>query len=411
MASKQIVERAKSALLYTKDLLLEEDDEVEDEDYTAEDGDESEGENCNGSDADAAAASNGGKDGQQENDGAKALATKSDKDPAKGKKSSKGVGKTLKSVLSAAADPFGIRKTDFKIGVNVGFEAARQKDRGDRGTNDERRCDAPSLVDPKKLKILEKENVSLERLANKYLEGCIRLRQKVLELSKVEEQLSTLQADKDAVKAELLQLQTLHRDFKSNAETQGMEHRNEVKRLNLELKNASEDMEKMKSTNKEHVHETGRLKKELETISKQKEDMANQFQQTESSLSSEMNKLELCLQQTRKEKTELQERILQIQAASQTAEAQLSESTTQNVELQQKLREAESENGRLNTLLAASNAKILELKRAIQILETNPSTTTAVQAQGGGSRSYSCPICGAEFSSLANMQLHAEDCC
>uniref|UniRef100_A0A8W7P2X7 C2H2-type domain-containing protein n=1 Tax=Anopheles coluzzii TaxID=1518534 RepID=A0A8W7P2X7_ANOCL len=41
-------------------------------------------------------------------------------------------------------------------------------------------------------------------------------------------------------------------------------------------------------------------------------------------------------------------------------------------------------------------------------LESNAFTTTTAQTSSDGS--FSCPICGAQFTSLANMQLHAEDC-
>uniref|UniRef100_A0A182T802 C2H2-type domain-containing protein n=1 Tax=Anopheles maculatus TaxID=74869 RepID=A0A182T802_9DIPT len=296
MASKRIVERAKKASLYTKDLLLDEDDEIEDEECTEDEEDDDDEE-----DEDAAPSADG--TAQNENDGEKTVATKSDK--------------------------------------------------------------------------MEKENVALEKLANKFVD-------------------------------DLLQLKKHYQGFKLNAETQTTEHRNEVKRLNTELKNATKCMEKIKATNEEQMNEISRLKKELETTTTQKEGLVKCFENTETSLRSEVQKLDLCLQQATEEKTEQAERILQMQGDMQTAESQAALSNAENVKLLQKLRDTACEKERLNSQLEASKAKISELKRAIQILESDPFTTTTAQAQSG--ESFSCPVCGGEFSSLANMQIHAEDC-
>lgn len=436
MGSKEIIQHAKNALLYDNDLLLEEDDEIEDEEYTDEEATESEGENCN-EDEDAASKSGEDGTGQNENDDEKTMATKSKKNTPKSKKSSKGIFKKIRSAL----DPTGLRKINWRVGLNLDMAASNMKDPKETKTDDkdDRSAVAPLLPDTKKIKNLEKENKKLAKLAKKYLEGCIRLKQRVSELSKVEDQLSTLQADYDnlkagcirlkrrlsglseveeqfstlqadydGLKAELLQHQKLHQDFKTSMETQNTEYREQLEQLNAELKIAIERMEKMKATNEEQVNETCRLKKELEAIASQKENISELFENTELSYRFQVDELETCLQQARKENTELTERILKIEGNFETAEKQISESSFENMVLQQKLQETECERDWIKSLIEACSAKTIKLSRIVQTLEVNPSRITTHEMQTG--RTFSCPTCRAKFDRMANMHLHAQDC-
>ncbi|XP_053665468.1 optineurin-like [Anopheles marshallii] len=410
MASHIIRQRAETALEYAKDLLL--DDENEDEDDTFED-DENESENC-GKEKDCAA------DGKPEAEDEKGKEPKSDKDP-KGKKSSKGMAKKAKRLMNIVMDPFGSKfqwKINFNLGVNASNQKEQQEGKTDQNagtsgakaqtTPDKKRDDESSSPDAKKIKSLEKDNKELQKLASKFLDGCIRLETKMSELAKMERQCYELQADNDRLKGELRDVQQLQQGLASSLESQSEKHRNEVKRFETELKHATDSLQQIKLTHQNQVEESCRLRKDLESVSKTKENLINQLEQKEKSYLTELTKLKDSIQQATTGNTELTDRVHKLSDDLQTTAEQIKELKVQNMELQHALSETENEKQRINLRLDASNAKIVELKRAIQILESNPFTTTAAQMQNDGA--YSCPLCGVQFDSLANMQLHAEDC-
>ncbi|XP_052897305.1 optineurin-like [Anopheles moucheti] len=410
MASQKIRERAETALEYAKDLLL--DDENEDEDDMFED-DENESENCSKEQDDDG-------DGKPEAEDEKCKESKSDKDP-KGKKSSKGMAKKAKRLMDIVMDPFG-SKFQWKINFNLGVNASNQKEQqaqktdqnaGTSGTKaqktpDKKRDDESSSPDAKKIKSLEKDNKELQKLASKFLDGCIRLEKKLSELSKMEGQCYALQADNDRLKGELHDVQKLQQDLTFRLESQSEKHRNEVNRFQTELKNATDSLKQMKLTHQNQVEESCRLKNDLESVSKTKENLKQKMEQQEESYRMELAKLKESLQQSTTENTDLTDRVHKLSDNLQTTAEQIKEVKLQNTKLKQELNATENEKQKINLRLGASNDKIVELKRAIQILESNPFTTTTAQLQSDGA--YSCPLCGAQFDSLANMQLHAEDC-
>uniref|UniRef100_A0A182WM05 Uncharacterized protein n=1 Tax=Anopheles minimus TaxID=112268 RepID=A0A182WM05_9DIPT len=226
MASQRILKRAETALQYTKDLLL--DDNSEDENDLAED-DECESETGNEPDEDV-------EEGDNEN------ADKTKSDPAsKGKKSSKGLGKTIKQLMGVIMEPF----------------------------------------------------------------GCILLDKTMAELSKMKEQHSTLQADNDRLREELRDRQKLQQDLTSTLQTQNGKHQNEVKRLELELKNATDSLENMKQTNQLNVEESCRLRKDLDNILKEKGDLIKQLERKEVSHRAELDKHLKSLDEKQSENTKL----------------------------------------------------------------------------------------------------------
>uniref|UniRef100_A0A4Y0BDV0 Uncharacterized protein n=1 Tax=Anopheles funestus TaxID=62324 RepID=A0A4Y0BDV0_ANOFN len=411
MASEKIRQRAETALEYAKDFLL--DDESEAEDDTVEDDEEIESENGNEED-------DHDENDAKENDDEKAKETKSDKDP-KSKKSSKGITKKVQKLMGVVMDPFG-SKINWNFDFNLGVKASNRKEKREgkmdpntgtagstSGKTADKECDNESLsFDAKRIKILEKDNKLLQKYASKFLDGCIRLEQKVSELSKLEGQLAASQADNDRLKSELHDLQDLKQGLIRNLDTQNEKHRNEVKRLDLELNTATESLAKMKLTNQKQLEESCRLRADLESLAKEKEGLIKKSEQREISYSSELNNLMESLQQTKLENTELTERVHKLTDNLQITAEQMKESKTKNMQLEQKLRETQSEKHKINAQLDATNTKITELRRAIQILESNPFTTTTAQLQSEGT--FTCPLCGASFGSLANMQLHAEDC-
>uniref|UniRef100_A0A182ILH3 C2H2-type domain-containing protein n=1 Tax=Anopheles atroparvus TaxID=41427 RepID=A0A182ILH3_ANOAO len=130
-----------------------------------------------------------------------------------------------------------------------------------------------------------------------------------------------------------------------------------------------------------HHAETTRLIENLERVEKEKNESAVQYQEA-----IDMFKRDTVNLEKRATKAEME-----------------------NVRLQREISELENERASLRTNLNSSMAKVNELRRAIAVLESNPSTSTTVGTANKGL--FSCPLCGQEFGSLANMQLHAEDCC
>ncbi|XP_041773379.1 optineurin [Anopheles merus] len=417
MTSKHILERAETALELAQEFLLESEDEMFDEDEIDEE-EENESESCDTKENEATTpverenTDDEGKDRKGDSNGKEKDSTT---DP-KSKKSSKGMGKKLKSLMGVVMQPLG-SKVNWKIDFNLGVNASNQKDKSGNKVNSKiEKADAPRnpkkseqlSENDKKIASLENENKRLEKIAHKFLDECIRLKTRVGELSEVEAQLTAVKADNERLKAELLEQQKLRQSLAENLATQTEEHRKEVKRLDEELRVAKTDFTKLKCKSQEQEQEILRLRKELEALSTQHANLKKEMDCKAEQYLLEVTKLNESLEQIETEKSELNLLLEKLKADLQIAHEHNTNASTQNAQLQQKMRAMENDKNMIALQYEASNAKVSELRRAIHVLESNAFTTTTAQTPSDGS--FSCPICGAQFTSLANMQLHAEDC-
>ncbi|XP_058178576.1 serine-aspartate repeat-containing protein F-like [Anopheles ziemanni] len=441
MASARILQRAETAMEIAGDFLFADEDGDTDDD--ADEGSENcsedadaEGENdaddeTKSNASESAASKSDQKDGERkENDSASNSTT-----DGKTKKSEKGVAKKLKSLMGVVTRPLG-SKLQWRVDFN--FEASNRAAK----TNNRKRDSQPntvntadrkkttrapkdeekpnSSIDAGEIKRLRKENKVLEKLADMFLDEYIQLKRKFGELSEVEGQLAAARSSYDSLKAELKESQSNRESLLNKMAKQSEEHRVEVARLNDELKKIGKDLSKMAQEKKsiEDKHKKNEdalliMRKELENLSSVRDSLKTELMNQEEKFRSESNRFSEDLSKSKNEISELsthhQSTINELKRDINGAEDRRKLAEVEVLRLQHRLSELENERDTLRSNLNSSTAKVNELRRAIAVLESNASTSTTVDISNKGP--FTCPLCGEEFGSLANMQLHAEDCC
>ncbi|XP_053674079.1 myosin heavy chain, clone 203-like [Anopheles nili] len=232
-------------------------------------------------------------------------------------------------------------------------------------------------------------------------------------IKQVEAQLETVTTECDRVKKELEKSQKVHQQLTSKLEAQCEDHRMVLRRLDSEHHKAIVELEKELQA-KERVNEEAieNIKKELKALGTECTNLKAAMNEKDENHRSVVNELTEKLHHTQSEqiqlKTHHQSTEAELRKDLDQSAAQNRELVAEKLKLEHGLKSVELEKSAVQLKLEASNVKVNELKRAIAVLEANPHTSTTEETQGNAA--YTCPICSGPFHSLADMQLHAEDC-
>uniref|UniRef100_A0A182Q3M6 Uncharacterized protein n=1 Tax=Anopheles farauti TaxID=69004 RepID=A0A182Q3M6_9DIPT len=405
MASKELLERDEIGFGLLQSILFEEDGESINENGSVMDGEYEDEENC---DEDEAAKSE---------DGEKNSTAEKTKDPVterKNKKKSQAVFKRLKNVMSRISNPFGFN-TEFEVDVKVALNASNVKARRGKTSNAKPNdaetaqveSDKPMLPEATTIKNMQTHIKDLMIIARGCFNEYIKLKTQMGKLSETEGQLATVKNENERLKDELLEMQKQRQNSSSSAAEQTEAYRKEINRLDSELRAAEANLFKMQKADKDHRDALNEANKALETLTCQHDKLKSEIEKKEEIHKLEVNKLNESLHVKETEKTELRTHVQEIQQELQTALLQCNELKEERTKLQQKISDLQILNFNIKANYEASNAKVVDLQRAIHVLESSSSTTTTLQGRGDG---YNCPLCAGHFDSLANLQLHAEDC-
>uniref|UniRef100_A0AAG5DIE6 Uncharacterized protein n=1 Tax=Anopheles atroparvus TaxID=41427 RepID=A0AAG5DIE6_ANOAO len=162
-------------------------------------------------------------------------------DGERSENSPNGLCKRLKSLMCPCWS-----KLNWRLFFNLeASTSADDRKKSSRPSNDN--VDKPSSDDAAKIKHLREENKRLKKLAVKFLDEYEQLKTEFLEMSEIKDQLVAEKSNCDRLKAELQDLQRTCASLNAQMSKQSDEHREEVKRLDAELKNAREVVVKLAS--------------------------------------------------------------------------------------------------------------------------------------------------------------------
>uniref|UniRef100_A0A182MA39 Uncharacterized protein n=1 Tax=Anopheles culicifacies TaxID=139723 RepID=A0A182MA39_9DIPT len=182
------------------------------------------------------------------------------------------------------------------------WESENGSNQANQDESDDERSAEDSQIEETEPDKLEKENMKYRKLAAKHRDE---LEEMKLNLSNVQGQQSTLQAENDRLREEL-------RDTQSLKVILATQNENEVKRLNSELTDAKASLEKMQQTNQKQLEESNRLKEETRntqkhqqsltiTLETQKEKHQNEVKRLNSELANAKESLEKMKQTNQKQ--------------------------------------------------------------------------------------------------------------
>ncbi|XP_041773659.1 myosin-4-like [Anopheles merus] len=184
--------------------------------------------------------------------------------------------------------------------------------------------------DKETIKNLEKKIEKMKKMEQVQHNECIRLKTKIGELSevttKLEGQLSTVQTDNARLQTDLLECQK-----------QNVDHKAEVKRLELEHTKAASELIKQTVKTQELEVALESCRTELNKISKQRKDLSRALDETDDQQRLEMKKLHETLQKSEYEKAELDCQIRLLHGELQAAIGREHQALRDNAQLQQKL--------------------------------------------------------------------------
>ncbi|XP_050092017.1 uncharacterized protein LOC126575384 [Anopheles aquasalis] len=424
--SERIRKRAETALAIAKDFILDEEDEDVEDENEAEDYHSDVPQNDGIDDTLEEGATNY-RDQEQLPD---AKIDTEEKTHCKDEETLQEKKKWLSTLAGIIIRPLGAR-FKWNLNFNLDIQASNKKGNPVKKKPTDSKCNNDSTIpnstsqttpvvtkdkqvaidDAAKIENLTKEISRLVKLADVFLDECIKLKNKNDLLSEDVNRLQAAEYDLQRSREELIEQK---QDFEKKClelVSESELHIAEIKRLETALRATDAELSKIKNISEKRNMEFQHMEQDQKlltskcdvlaselTMSKQEHsrvlaDLQQQLHNMENEKFMMINKHSCVIAEIIKEKNETEQK-------RATAEVEIRTLRQRTEELQR-----ETVEGQIKS--KAYEQKIQQLQRAISVIESNQSSNTTRE---NSNLSLSCPICGEIFEFLADMQLHVEDC-